>query len=242
MITACLAIGGSDSCAGAGIQADLATFREFNIKGCSAITALTAQTPDTISRIEAVSLAQLEAEIRAAFSYYDIRAVKTGMLVDSARIELIADILEELHGNRPLIVDPVMIASSGKRLLDERALDALKHRLFPQATLITPNIPEAEVLLGQAIGDDSRQAARALSEMLQTSVLLKGGHGEGERLGDTLCVNRQITLFEHGKKVWNPEQAHGTGCRLASAVTAGLAQGKTTQLAVNKAVEWLQQV
>lgn len=239
MIAACLAIGGSDSCAGAGIQADLLTFNSFGIKGCSAITALTAQTPDNITRIEPVSPQQLEAEIRAAFAYYDIRVVKTGMLVDARRIELVVSLLKELHSGRPLIVDPVMIASSGKRLLDEQALVVLKSRLFPLATLITPNIPEAESLLDRKI-TDQRQALQALTKLVQTSVLLKGGHGEGDKLSDILLSDEKITVYEHARRAWDAEQAHGTGCRLASATAAGVALGKGLQQATQEAVTWLQ--
>ncbi|MDX8402882.1 MAG: bifunctional hydroxymethylpyrimidine kinase/phosphomethylpyrimidine kinase, partial [Mariprofundaceae bacterium] len=175
MIPVALTIGGSDSSGGAGIQADLQTFSAFGIKGCSAITALTAQNPEQITRIEPVSLIHLEAEIRAIFDYYDVQTVKTGMLYDADRVQLVAKLLKELHTGRPVIVDPVMVSSSGKTLLDEAALAILKHELFPVASLITPNIPEAEILLGETAKD----ASARLSDLFAVPTLLKGGHAGG---------------------------------------------------------------
>lgn len=240
MTAAALAIGGSDSCGGAGIQADLATFYNFGIRACSAVTALTAQTPESIARIEPVSLPQLEAEIRAAFSYYDIKVVKTGMLVDAARIRLIAKLLRELHSGKPVVIDPVMISSSGRRVLDEDALTVLTAELFPQASLITPNIPEAAALLGTTELADREAAGTELATQYSTAILLKGGHGEERELCDTLHAKGESTHYSHTRQNWNAEQRHGTGCRLASAIAAGLAQGETLQQATKKAIAWLQ--
>lgn len=238
MIPAVLTIGGSDSSAGAGIQADLRTIHALGIKGCSAITALTAQNPNEITRIEPVSLNQLEAEIRACFAYYDIKAVKTGMLYDAARIELIVAMIDELHANKPLIIDPVMVSSSGKSLLDDSALSALKQHLLPKALLITPNIPEAEVLLG--IKADNETATR-LFESYSVPVLLKGGHIRGNRLIDVLCMNGEEIAFPHERQEWDEENSHGTGCRLASAIAAFIAKEKALSVAVSEAVHWLQE-
>jgi len=236
----CLAIGGSDSSAGAGIQADLMTFRLFGLKGCSSITALTAQNPLSISRIEIVSLEQLEAEVRSIFDYYDVSAVKTGMLVDYDRISLVASLLRELHSDKPLVVDPVMVSTSETRLLNDDGMRALIDRLCPIATLITPNIPEAEVLLGRPISDPLEDAA-ALAMRTQTAVLLKGGHGQGDRLLDVLYeVTGEITPFEHRRKAWDEEQAHGSGCRLASVITTQLAMNLPLADAVQNAIDWLQ--
>jgi len=235
----CLAIGGSDSSAGAGIQADLMTFRLFGLKGCSSITALTAQNPLSISRIEIIPLEQLEAEVRSIFDYYDVSAVKTGMLVDYDRISLVASLLRELHPDKPLVVDPVMVSTSEARLLDDDGVRALTDRLFPIATLITPNIPEAEVLLGRPISDPLEDAA-ALAMRTQTAVLLKGGHGQGDRLLDVLYeLTGEITPFEHRRKAWDEEQAHGSGCRLASVVTTQLAMNLPLADAVQNAIDWL---
>jgi len=235
----CLAIGGSDSSVGAGIQADLMTFRSFGLKGCSAITALTAQNPLSISRIEIISLEQLEAEVRSIFDYYDVSAVKTGMLVDRDRISLVTSLLRELHPDQPLVVDPVMVSTSETCLLDDDGVWALTGELFPLATLITPNIPEAEVLLGRPVSDPLEDAA-ALAMRTQTAVLLKGGHGQGDKLLDVLYeLTGEITPFEHQRKAWDQEQAHGSGCRLASAIAARMVIGDPLADAVQNAIDWL---
>ena len=238
-VPVCLTIGGSDSCGGAGIQADLRVFQAFGVSGCSATTALTAQNPEQVSRIEAVSLAQLDAEIHALFDYYDVKVVKTGMLLDAEHVALVSALLQQLHGG-VLVVDPVMISSSGKTLLDAGGVDALIHGLLPQATLITPNLDEASILLGEPV-DDPLAAAKALTEMLNCSVLLKGGHGAGGELLDILHDSEGvITQFPHPRQAWSRAQSHGTGCRLASAVAAGVSLGMSLQAAVKEAVEQLQ--
>lgn len=237
MIPAVLAIGGSDSCGGAGIQADLQTFHTFGIKGCAAITALTAQNPGEMLRIEPAPLAQLEAEVRAIFAYYDVRVVKTGMLYDAERVALIASLLKELHAGRPLIIDPVMISSSGKSLLHESALTTLTQQLFPLASLITPNIPEAAALSGR---EPDRDTCMQLSEAFASPVLLKGGHIRGNSLIDILYIDGEEIAFPHARQKWDEEAAHGTGCRLASAVAASMAQGKALSVAVSEAIHWLQ--
>jgi len=240
-VKVCLAIGGSDSCAGAGIQADLATFAAFGVKGCSAITALTAQNPDDICRIEASPLPQLEAEIRAIFDYYDVAAIKTGMLVDSDHIHLVAGLLEKHHSGKPLVVDPVMVSSSGEKLLDTSAIATLKSELLPLATLMTPNLPEAEMLLGRKVSDPAEDACE-LAGMFGSAVLLKGGHGKTKRLVDMLYeVNGDVTPFVHHKRNLDAEQSHGTGCRLTAAITAQLAAGNIPLAeATARAIEWLQ--
>ncbi|MES0372029.1 MAG: bifunctional hydroxymethylpyrimidine kinase/phosphomethylpyrimidine kinase [Mariprofundaceae bacterium] len=236
-IPVALTIGGSDSCSGAGIQADLQTFSAFGIKGCSAITALTAQNPEKITRVEPVSLLQLEAEIRTVFDYYNVQAVKTGMLYDAERIQLIAALLKELHTEKPLIVDPVMVSSSGKRLLDESALSVLKQDLIPMASLLTPNIPEACILMG---GEDEHDLSTRLSELFALPVLLKGGHMGADTLIDTLSIDGEKIVFPHKRQQWNQELAHGTGCRLASAIAAGVVLEDSLSVAVSKAITWLQ--
>ena len=235
----CLTIGGSDSCGGAGIQADLRVLEVLGAEGCSATTALTAQNPSTITRIEAVSLAQLDAEIHAIFDYYDVAVVKTGMLVDAEHVALISALLDQLHKG-PLIIDPVMISSSGKTLLDIGGVDALMHALMPQATLITPNLDEAAHLLGEAV-DDPVVAVAKLAEQLNCAVLLKGGHGDGDTLLDLLCDgDGEISRFSHLRQIWDADQCHGTGCRLASAVAANLALGMSLTQAVENSVAFLQ--
>jgi len=237
----CLTIGGSDSSAGAGIQADLEVFTSLALKGCCAITALTAQNPSDINRIEVSPLEQVEAEIRAVYDCYSISAVKTGMLVDRERIRLVASLLKELHPHKPLVVDPVMVATSGIRLLNKEAVQALTQELFPLATLITPNIPESEELLGRAVSNPVEDAAE-LCRQTKTAVLLKGGHGQGDALVDVLCEpSGEITAFHHRKQNWDDEQAHGSGCRLASALAAFLALDLPLADAVSRGITSLLQ-
>lgn len=216
----CLSIGGSDPCGGAGIQADLLMFAQMGVAGCSSITALTAQNPREVTRIEASPLAQLDAELHAVFDYYQVAAVKTGMLLDAEHIAVITAALHQHHAGGILIVDPVMLASSGRRLLDASAVDTLIKTLVPMATLLTPNLDEAAILLGRSISD-ARRDCRKLSEMLGCSVLLKGGHAPGDMLLDVLCeANGEPLSFEHPRQAWSEEQAHGSGCRLAAAIAA----------------------
>jgi hydroxymethylpyrimidine/phosphomethylpyrimidine kinase len=235
----CLTIGGSDSCGGAGIQADLRVFESLNVQGCSATTALTAQNPDGISRIEAVSLAQLDAELHAVFDYYDIAVVKTGMLLDAEHVALISALLQQLHHGL-LIIDPVMISSSGKRLLHDGAVDTVIQSLLPMATLVTPNLDEAAVLLGEPVSDPVN-AAQSLAEQWGCAVLLKGGHADADTLMDVLCDrDRNTAEFTHARQQWSPDQRHGTGCRLASAISANLAHQLPLHQAVEKAIMYLQ--
>ncbi len=235
----CLTIGGSDSCGGAGIQADLRIFEALGVRGCSATTAMTAQNPGMVARIEPVSLAQLDAELHAVFDYYDIAVVKTGMLLDAEHVAVVAALLDQLHSG-PLVVDPVIASTGGTRLLDIGGVDALQHALLPQTTLLTPNLGEASLLLGEPV-TDPEVAARLLAKKLDCAVLLKGGHGEGDELLDLLCdVDGRTHHFAHARKPWSKEQLHGTGCRLASAVAAHLAAGEPLYQAVSKSIDFLQ--
>lgn len=236
----CLTIGGSDSCGGAGIQADLRTFASMGVYGCSVITALTAQNPRVITRIEPVSLAQLDAELHAVFDYFDVTAVKTGMLVDAERIAVVSAVLQQQHRGA-LIVDPVMVASSGARLLDAAAVGTLTHALLPLATMVTPNLDEAAVLLGEPV-TNQEEAARRLASRFGCAVLLKGGHGQAaEVLLDVLCdEDGQLHGYRHARQPWGELQAHGTGCRLASLVTAAMANGLAPERAVAAATVRLQ--
>jgi len=230
----CLTIGGSDSCGGAGIQADLRIFEQFGVKGCSVVTALTAQNPKEILRIEPVSLAQIDTELNAIFDYYDVVAVKTGMLVDAEHISVVSALLGKYHAGKPLVVDPVMVASSGRSLLNEGAVLTLKKALAKQSTLVTPNLNEAAVFLGHPVGNATEDATALMLEF-GCAILLKGGHGEGDELVDVLCeTNGKVTSFVHARQVWSTEQSHGSGCRLASAITAGLAKNISLGMAVSK--------
>jgi len=234
----CLSIGGSDSCAGAGIQADLRVFEALNTHGCSAITALTAQHPRQITRIEPVSLAQLDAELHAVFDYYDVAAVKTGMLLDAEHIAVISAALTNLHGGKPLVIDPVMVSSSGVPLLDAGGRQTMLKSLLPIATLLTPNLDEAAVLLGRAV-ENAEKDSHILMQQLDCGILLKGGHGKGDELCDVLCeTDGNITPFTHPRLDWNVQTAHGSGCRLAAAICAHLAAGNALQESVGQAIAY----
>ncbi len=236
----CLTIGGSDSCAGAGIQADLRIFEQFGVQGCSVITALTAQNPRKILRVEPSSLAQLDAELHVIFDYYDVAAVKTGMLVNAEHIAVISALLGEFHADKPLVIDPVTVASSGHRLLGEGALQTLEKTLIKQASLVTPNLDEARIWLDHAV-DNPVEDTKTLASGLDCAVLLKGGHGAGDSLLDVLCEkNGKITTFTHPKRTLNTAQAHGTGCRLAAGITASLGLGGALSDSADSAIKHLQ--
>jgi hydroxymethylpyrimidine/phosphomethylpyrimidine kinase len=236
----CLTIGGSDSCGGAGIQADLAIFARLGVSGRSAITALTAQNPERILRIEPSPPVQLAAELEAILSYEGVAAVKTGMLVGQHHIRTVADALSQHSESCPLVVDPVMVSTSGTALLDDAGLEVLTATLFPMASLITPNRPEGARLLGADI-DDPVAAATALVRRFRCPVLLKGGHGEGQMLLDVLCMaDGEIHVFEHPRLSWDRDQAHGSGCRLAAAITAFLGLGASMDEAVFRGIDQLQ--
>lgn len=232
----CLAIGGSDSCSGAGIQADLRILESLGVRGCSAISALTAQNPRQISRIEPASLVQLDMEMQAVFDYYDVGVVKSGMLFDAERVAVVAASLQTNHAGKPFVLDPVMIASSGIELLDAGGRDALTHALIPLATLITPNHEEAAYWLHREV-NNAQDDALMLAKQFDTAVLLKGGHAEGNVVSDLFAApDGTIKAFEHPRKSWDENKQHGTGCRLAAAIAAHLALGEEPIRAVQKGI------
>ncbi|MEN4904752.1 bifunctional hydroxymethylpyrimidine kinase/phosphomethylpyrimidine kinase [Luteimonas sp. TWI1437] len=233
-----LTIAGSDSGGGAGIQADLKTFAAHRVHGLSAIAALTAQHTRGVSAVHAPPVAFLQAQIDACFDDFDVRAVKIGMLATASIVVAVADALAA-HPHVPVVLDPVMIATSGAKLLDDDALEALRTRLLPRATVLTPNIPEAELLLGSPIADAAR-ARTALGELRALGargVLLKGGHlDEGDRVVDRYADAQ--TQFEHGA----PRLAidgHGTGCTLSSAIAAQLALGASAADACRQGIDYV---
>jgi hydroxymethylpyrimidine/phosphomethylpyrimidine kinase len=213
-----LTIAGSDSGGGAGIQADLKTFAAHGVHGLSAIAALTAQNTRAVTAVQVPPLVFLRAQIDACFDDFRIGAVKIGMLANARVIHAVADALEAWQP-KVIVLDPVMVASSGARLLQPAALQALRSRLLPMASVITPNIPEAELLLGHPIVDGA-EAEAALVELLALgarAVLLKGGHLPGREMVDRLDDGRHLHEFVHPRlKV----SGHGTGCTLASAIAA----------------------
>lgn len=219
-----LTIAGSDSGGGAGIQADLKTFAAHGLHGLSAIAALTAQNTQGVQAIHVPPPSFLRAQLDSVFSDFDIRAVKIGMLANTAVIDVVAAALEN-YRPKHIVLDPVMVSSSGHALLDSRAVGRLAERLLPLATVITPNIDEAALLLGHGIGDDD-EAEAALVELLAMgarAVLLKGGHLRGRKVIDRLDTGKALYEFEHVRlKI----SGHGTGCTLASAIAANLALKK----------------
>jgi hydroxymethylpyrimidine/phosphomethylpyrimidine kinase len=237
-IICALTIAGSDSSGGAGIQADLKTFAAHGVHGLSAIAALTAQNTRGITAIHVPPVAFLRAQIDACFADFTVGAVKLGMLANTEVIHAVADALEH-HQPQHIVLDPVMVASSGARLLEPDALDALRTRLIPLATILTPNIPEAELLLGHSIANpDAADAAMAeLLALGSRAVLLKGGHLPGTgRMVDRYADKAKIKQFVHDRI---DLKTHGTGCTLASAIAANLCLGKSLLAACNEATDYV---
>ena len=230
-----LVIAGSDSGGGAGIQADLKTVMALGGFATTALTALTAQNTHGVSAVLLVSAQFIRAQIDAVMADIGADAIKTGMLPDTDSIEAVATFIEGLPAALPFVMDPVMVATSGDRLQSEDALHALKARLIPLATIITPNIPEAELLLGVRITDEAgqRQAAKALLALGAGAVLVKGGHLTGETVTDILASTAGVVAMT-GERIASTN-THGTGCTLASAIATGVAQGMTLEDAVRRA-------
>jgi hydroxymethylpyrimidine/phosphomethylpyrimidine kinase len=221
-----LTIAGSDSSGGAGIQADLKTFAAHQVYGASVIVALTAQNTQGVSAIHAVPADFVTAQIDAVFTDLDVAAVKIGMLATAELIEAVADGLTR-HGARNMVLDPVMVAASGAKLLRDDAIEALRRRLFPLAALITPNLPEAAALLGTSMAQSATaidDQAMKLMGLGAANVLIKGGHGRGETSSDLLLLaggaRQSFVAPRHATT-----NTHGTGCTLSSAIAAGLARG-----------------
>lgn len=234
-----LTIAGSDSSGGAGIQADLKTFAALGVYGAAAITALTAQNTKGVTGIHAVPAAFVTAQIDAVFSDLDVAAVKIGMVAQAASIDAIAAALARWKP-RHVVLDPVMVATSGDRLLAAEAVTALRARLMPLASVITPNLPEAAALLEEPIARSEAEIesqGRRLLSLGCRAVLIKGGHGEGAESTDYL-VAADATLALAAPRVAT-RNTHGTGCSLSSAVAAGLAKGEDLATAVRNAKGWI---
>jgi hydroxymethylpyrimidine/phosphomethylpyrimidine kinase len=228
-------IAGSDSGAGAGIQADLKTFAALGVYGASVIAALTAQNTQRVSAIHDVPAEFVTAQIDAVFSDLAVGAVKIGMLARAPVIAAVAAGLDRWKAAN-VVLDPVMIATSGDRLLAPDAIDALKRELLPRARVVTPNLPEAAALLGTGIAadEDAMQAqAEAILALGAQAVLIKGGHGEGAYSVDFLFDGPSVT--RHAAKRIATRNTHGTGCTLSSAIAAGLAKGLDLAAAVQAA-------
>ena len=228
-----LTIAGSDSGGGAGIQADLKTFSALGVFGTSALTAITAQNTLGVTAVHEIPPEIVAAQIDAVLTDIGADAVKTGMIASSEIIRTVAAKVRE-HGISTLVVDPVMVATSGDRLLREDAVEALRTELLPLATVVTPNLPEAAVLIGQEVTwlDGMRDAARAIVGLGATSVLVKGGHLAGDAV-DVFYDGSGFT--ELPARRIETTSTHGTGCTLASAIAALLAKGEPLESAISNA-------
>lgn len=233
---ACMTIAGSDSCGGAGIQADLKTFSAWRVESATVVTAVTAQNTLGVDAASAIDASLVGAQLRAVLADLPISAAKTGMLANAGIIDAIVDILDD-HEQIRLVVDPVMVATSGARLLDRDAEQALVQRLLPRASLVTPNRPEAAVLAGMEADAPAEELARAILAHGCRAVLIKGGHDSGARIEDVLITERGERRFSHARV---NRQVHGTGCALSAAIAAALARGSDLEDAVARAIEWLQ--
>lgn len=237
-ILSALTIAGSDSGGGAGIQADLKAFAAHGVHGLSAIAALTAQHTRGVTAVHVPPLDFLQAQIDACFDDFQVHAVKLGMLANADVIHLVADALEKYQPTH-VVLDPVMVATSGAKLLEDSALRAMRERLLPLATLLTPNTPEAELLLDRRIesAEDAEDAAAALLELGTGAVLLKGGHlAEGRQVVDRYIDGATRAEFTHARL---PVDAHGTGCTLASAIAAQLCNGLRLPDACESAIDYI---
>lgn len=232
-----LTIAGSDSCGGAGIQADLKTFSAHGAYGMSVITAVTAQNTQGVFAVEDISVGVIEAQIDAIFQDIEVHGVKIGMVSKSETIRAIANKIKEY---KPInvVVDPVMISKSGFDLLKPEAKDTLKTELIPLAHLVTPNIPEAEVITGIKINniEEMKEAAKLIYKLGVKNVLVKGGHLEDSAI-DVLYDGEEFYLYESQRI--ETKNTHGTGCTLSSAITSNLGNGMTVSEAISEAKKYI---
>ncbi len=239
MTAIALTIAGSDSGGGAGIQADLKTFSALGVYGASAITALTAQNTLGVQAIHEAPPDFVAAQIRSVLSDLAVNAIKIGMLASAPIIEAVAEALAG-HRDIPIVLDPVMVAASGDPLLAESAVDALRTRMMPMATIVTPNMPEAAFITGRPVARDEEEMiaqGRLLLGLGAGAVLVKGGHGDGPESVDLLVT--QHVLQRYAVKRIATRNVHGTGCTLSSAIAAGLALGQALPEAVAAAKSYV---
>jgi hydroxymethylpyrimidine/phosphomethylpyrimidine kinase len=235
-----LIIAGSDSGGGAGIQADIKTVTMLDAFAMTAVTALTAQNTEGVFGVLPILPAFIRQQIEIVLDDIGADALKTGMLHDAAVIETVAAVISERAAAVPLVVDPVMVAKGGAPLIEEGAIDTLKRLLLPRAAVLTPNLPEAEILAGHTIGDLAAMRATAM-ELLALgcrAVLLKGGQLPGDTVYDVLATASGVRVWDSPRI--ESRHTHGTGCTLASAIAAGLAQGMAIEPAVDRACLYVQ--
>ena len=233
-----LTIAGSDSGGGAGIQADLKTFQQFGVFGTSVIVAITAQNTREVLAVETVSEAMVAAQRAALADDLPPSALKTGMLADASLVRLVGKTIRE-HGWAPLVVDPVMVSTSGHRLLTSEAEDVVRESLLPLAALVTPNLDEAAILTGRAVHDEATmaRAGETLLSFGAGAALVKGGHLAGDEIIDFLMTPNGARTFRRRRV--ETSSTHGTGCTLSAAVTAGLALGRDLETAVADALDYV---
>ncbi|KAA5802447.1 bifunctional hydroxymethylpyrimidine kinase/phosphomethylpyrimidine kinase [Alkalicaulis satelles] len=235
-----LVIAGSDSSGGAGIQADIKTVTALGGYAATAITAVTVQSTEGVSAVHPVPADVIQGQIGAVLGDIGADCIKTGMIASAGVLDAVLQAIAEQGGQTiPLIADPVMVAASGARLVDDSALEAMKTRLLPRAALVTPNIPEAEALTGLTISDidDQRAAGEAMLKQGAGAALVKGGHGEGADVIDILVTRKGVRLFTRPRL--KTRHTHGTGCTLASGIAALMAQGLPLDRAVEAAGDYL---
>lgn len=234
-----LTIAGSDSGGGAGIQADIKTFSALGVFGTSAITSVTAQNTLGVRGIQAISPQILQGQLEAVFEDFQIDAVKIGMLFNSDSVRIVVDILDRFHPAN-IICDPVMISTSGSKLIEDEAIEEIIHQLFRRVTLLTPNLDEASFLTGISIHSEKEmeEAAARLLSMGCKSVLMKGGHLGGKEMTDIL-FSMDTSPLRLTTGIIRTENSHGTGCTLSSAIAAYMALGKTLPEAVTSAKKYI---
>jgi hydroxymethylpyrimidine/phosphomethylpyrimidine kinase len=236
-----LTIAGSDSSAGAGIQADLKTFGALGVYGLTAVTCIVAETPGLVSRMEPVSAEMVSAQIEVLLKSFPIAAIKTGLLFSADIVSVVAEMFRKYAASAtiPLVIDPVMVATSGDLLLRDDAVDTYERELFPLAALITPNLDEASRLIGEPIGDlrAMRTAGARLAEKYRIPVLLKGAHLAGQDAIDLLFVAGNV--MEFSEPFSRGVATHGTGCTYSAAITGGLASGLSLEESVQRAKKFV---
>ncbi len=238
-----LTIAGSDSSAGAGLQADLKTFSALGVYGLTAVTCIVAEIPGKVSRIEPLSSGIVREQIEVLVKNFHIGAIKTGLLCSAEVISAVANTIRgtsRMSAPRiPVVIDPVIVATSGDSLLEPAAIEAYEKELFPLATLITPNLDEAERLLGTEIKDrqSMHRAGKELEREFGTAILLKGGHLAGAAALDLLFVDRKVVEFS--APFVTGVETHGTGCTYSAAITAGIASGLSLEKAIGRAKKFV---
>lgn len=240
-VNVALTIAGSDSGGGAGIQADLKTFQELEVFGTSAITAITAQNTQGVHGVHPIPAESVEAQIRAVLDDFDVKACKTGMLFSAEIITAVSNTLKD-YPPIPLVIDPVMIAKGGQSLLMDEAIQAMKELLIPQAAIVTPNIPEAEVLTGLKIvtDEDVQKAAQIILDLGAKAVVMKGGHRNDVLEAKDYFIDYDDQSFTMTTPWVHTKDTHGTGCTFAAAIAGFLAKDCAVPDAVAEAKQFIQ--